>query len=131
MESPEAFFAGVGRGTGSLLNSVVIGALSSAVTMVGTASMTLAKGATLLSGDDNYSRQREEKRRELAANGGGIIAGLKAGGESILSGFTSGVTGLLTKPIEETRKSGAIGTLKGIGLGIVGIAAKPILGKLI
>jgi len=45
-----------------------------------------------------------------------------------LAGFTSGIGGLFTKPIEEAHREGTLGFLKGVGLGVVGVAVKPVLG---
>eukprot|EP00595_Chromulina_sp_UTEXLB2642_P002609 CAMPEP_0196768380 /NCGR_PEP_ID=MMETSP1095-20130614/42684_1 /TAXON_ID=96789 ORGANISM="Chromulina nebulosa, Strain UTEXLB2642" /NCGR_SAMPLE_ID=MMETSP1095 /ASSEMBLY_ACC=CAM_ASM_000446 /LENGTH=304 /DNA_ID=CAMNT_0042137889 /DNA_START=62 /DNA_END=979 /DNA_ORIENTATION=- len=128
IESPEEFFKGVGRGTGSLVKGVVKGALSSTAAIVGTATHSVAVGATYLSGDTEFAKVREDRRRELVQSGGGVLAGIKAGGESVFTGFSSGLTGLITKPYEEGRKTGASGFFKGVGLGIVGVAVKPIMG---
>lgn len=128
MESPQDFIAGVGRGAGSLIQGVGRGVITSAAAVVGSATSTVSKGATYLAGDEKYAREREDRRREQSFSGGGVISGLKAGGESVLTGFRSGFSGLITKPIEESRKSGAAGFLKGVGLGVVGAAVKPIMG---
>ena len=57
-----------------------------------------------------------------------MIGGLIAGGESLFGGVTSGITGLVTKPIQEGKKTGALGFMKGVGMGIAGVAVKPVLG---
>ena len=57
-----------------------------------------------------------------------MISGLIAGGESLFDGVTSGITGLVTKPIQEGKKTGALGFMKGMGMGIAGVAVKPVLG---
>jgi len=128
MESPKDFLAGVGRGAGSLIQGVGRGVITSAAAMVGSATSTVSKGATYLAGDDKFAKEREDRRRENSISGGGVMAGFKAGGESVLTGFKSGFSGLITKPIEEGRKSGASGFFKGVGLGVVGAAVKPIMG---
>jgi hypothetical protein len=53
---------------------------------------------------------------------------LKDGSESIVNGFTSGMTGLISKPLEEASKSGISGFFKGLGLGVIGAAVKPVVG---
>lgn len=126
MHSPRQFAAGLGRGTSSLVSHVASGVLSSTASVVESATSGVAKGAAFLSGDEAFAKQREEKKRQSHA--GGVMSGLKAGGESILMGFSSGLSGLVTKPIEEGRKSGAVGVAKGIGLGLVGAVAKPVMG---
>ena len=66
--------------------------------------------------------------REQRASQGGVLAGMKAGGESILGGVTSGITGLVTNPYQQGKKDGALGFFKGVGMGLVGVAVKPVLG---
>ena len=128
MHSPEAFVAGLGKGTGGLMRGVVSGAITSTAAIVGSASKGLAKGVGVVTGDKVYVRQREEKRRINTASSGGVLSGIKAGSESMFSGFASGITGLVTRPFEEGRRGGALGFMKGIGLGVAGVVTKPILG---
>ena len=73
--------------------------MTSTAGIVGSAS----KGIGFLSGDAEYVRKRSMKNQQDRASRGGIIDGLMDGGESVVSGFTSGVTGLVTKPYEEVR----------------------------
>ena len=40
----------------------------------------------------------------------------------------SGVTGIVTKPIEGAKKDGAAGFFKGIGKGLIGVVARPVSG---
>jgi hypothetical protein len=118
------FVIGLGKGTSSLFSGVVTGAMDSAVAIVGTAT----KGISYLSGDADYVRQRAMIRQQSRANRGGIFEGLKDGGESVVSGFASGMSGLVSKPIEEAGKGGLAGFFKGIGLGLMGAAVKPVMG---
>ena len=128
MYSPESFVFGVGRGTGSLFKNISTGVISSTAAIVETATKGVAKGANFLSGDTEFARQREEKRRQQGVNSGGLMAGVKAGGESLFSGIASGVTGLVTKPFEEGRKTGVTGFAKGLGMGAIGVIVKPVMG---
>ena len=131
MTSPAEFVTGLGRGTGKLITGVTTGVVGSAATVVGSATggvASVARGVVAFSGDEKYLKRRDEKRRELKASNGGMLAGFKAGGESIVSGFSSGITGLVTKPLEEGKKGGALGFFKGVGQGIVGVAVKPVMG---
>ena len=73
--------------------------MTSTAGIVGSAS----KGLGFLSGDAEYVRKRSLKNQQDRASRGGIIDGLMDGGESVVSGITSGVTGLVTKPYEEVR----------------------------
>ena len=54
--------------------------------------------------------------------------GILDGSDSIISGVTSGMSGLVTKPFEEARKSGVKGFFRGVGLGLIGAAVKPVMG---
>lgn len=76
------FFLGLGRGTSTLFSGVVSGAMDSAVAIVGTAS----KGISHLSGDADYVRKRAIKRQQSKVNRGGILEGMREGGESVISG---------------------------------------------
>jgi hypothetical protein len=128
MHSPDQFIFGVGRGTGSLISHVSAGVVSSLGTVLESATKGVAKGASLISGDEKYAKKMEEKRRLNAQSTGGVVHGIKAGGESVFEGFKSGISGLVTKPYEEGKKSGAIGFVKGIGLGALGVITKPVMG---
>lgn len=128
MQSPEAFIAGLGKGTGGLMRGVVSGAITSTAAIVGSASKGVAQGFGVVSGDREFVRQRDEKRRVNTASSGGLLSGVRAGGESVFSGFASGLTGLATRPFEEGRRGGALGFVKGVGLGLAGAVTKPILG---
>jgi hypothetical protein len=90
MQSPEAFVAGLGKGTGGLMRGVVSGAITSTAAIVGSASKGVAQGFGVVSGDREFVRQRDEKRRINTASSGGLLTGMKAGSESVFSGFASG-----------------------------------------
>lgn len=96
---PQDFVVGLGRGTSHLLSNVLSGAMNSTVALVGTAS----QGISFLSGDAEYVRKRALRRQKNRANRGGIMDGILDGSESILSGFSSGIGGLISKPLEEVR----------------------------
>lgn len=124
VQSPQDFVIGIGRGTSSLVAGVVSGALNSTAAIVGTAS----KGIALLSGDLDFVRARALQQQRNQASRGGVLAGAQEGVVSVYSGFASGIAGLFTKPIDEARRDGPLGFLRGIGLGIIGAAVKPVLG---
>lgn len=126
VQSPQDFLIGIQRGTSSLLAGVVGGALNSTVAIVGTAS----SGFAYLTGDSEYVQQRATARQKakVAARDQGMMGGFKQGGKEVLSGFTSGVTGIFTQPMEQMKKDGAIGLFTGLGKGVAGVAVKPILG---
>ena len=127
IHSPEAFGIGLKKGSKALAKSVGKGFLSSTAAILGSASQNVAKGATFLSGDKEFQRKREETRRATAMSGG-VKSHMRVGAESVISGFASGIAGLVTKPYEEGKKSGALGVVKGIGLGVAGLVSKPVAG---
>lgn len=57
-----------------------------------------------------------------------FFEGLEKGGRAVFHGFKEGITGVVTKPIEQTKKSGAIGLVKGVGQGLAGLVVKPVTG---
>lgn len=118
------FLTGIGKGTSGLVSGVVGGAMDSTAAFMGTAS----KGISYLSGDADYVRKRAIKRQQTRVNRAGIFDGIKDGSESIFSGFKSGVTGLVSKPMEGASKEGVGGFFKGMGLGLIGAAVKPVMG---
>ena len=124
VQSPAQFIKGVHKGTTSLVSGVVSGTLSSAAALVGTAS----SGISYLSGDQDFVRQRTLQRQKQQANRGGALSGMKHGGESVVSGFASGLSGIVLKPIEGAEQEGALGFFKGVGKGLMGAAVKPVLG---
>lgn len=86
----------------------------------------MSKGLLVLSADKGYiERREEEKVRDAPRNfldgaGKGVIGFGKAIG--------SGVAGVVTQPIKETKKGGVGGFFKGLGKGVVGLVVKPVSG---
>ena len=128
MLSPKAAAIGAARGTKKLFAGFGSSMVGSTASIVGSVSKGVAKGSSLFAGDKEYAAKRDEKRRMLQAAGGGVKAGAKAAGESVFQGFASGLSGLVKKPFEEGRKTGALGFVKGMGLGLAGALAKPVVG---
>lgn len=85
----------------------------------------VSNGLSYLSGDPEFVRSRSEQRSRTHAARGGVVAGLKDGGESFLMGIANGITGIFTKPVEEAQRDGALGFVKGLGMGVAGVAVKP------
>ena len=73
-------------------------------------------------------RKRALKKQRMKAKNKGFLDGMMEGGESIASGVSSGLSGLVSRPIEEAQKSGASGFFKGVGLGLLGAVVKPLMG---
>lgn len=124
VEGSNDFLSGLKKGTSRLISGVVTGTMDSAAAMISSAS----KSISYLTGDEDYVRNRAIKRQQIRQGQKGIYAGFKEGGESVVSGITSGVSGMIAKPIEEAAKGGVKGFIKGIGLGVLGMAIKPLVG---
>ena len=129
MKSPQSFMVGIGKGATSLVGGVMTGALDSTAALVGSYSAGLSAIGTFISLDRHLIRQRNEVRKQAveAARKGMFSAFLNAGG-NVASGIASGVSGLVTRPVEEARVDGAMGFIRGVGIGLVGVAVKPVLG---
>ena len=121
---PQDFVLGIGRGTTSLVAGFVSGTLNSTAALVNTAS----SGISYLSGDTDFIRDRSSKMQKRQASKGGALDGIKGGGDLVVSGFTSGLKGLIYQPLAGAQSSGAKGFVKGLGLGVAGAVVKPTLG---
>lgn len=55
---------------------------------------------------------------------------MKLGLKSALNSVESGLTGVIQKPIEETKKGGLFGFIKGTAKGVTGLVVKPVSGAL-
>lgn len=128
LASPVGFVSEVGQRAGLLIGHVASGVLSSSASIVEGASLGFARGTAMLDGDTNYSKKVDETRRKNMKSNDGIMFGLQAGGQSVLTGFTAGIKGMVAKPMEEGKKGGALGFVKGIGLGAIGAVVKPMQG---
>lgn len=122
VHSSQDFFHGLSKGSKRLFTGVVTGAMDSAAAFVGTAS----KSFTFLTGDNEYIQKRALRRQQHFVQRSGVYSGFKDGSESVISGFSSGMSGLISKPFEEAAKGGVQGFFKGIGLGLLGAAVKPL-----
>merc|ERR1711871_1170889 len=96
---------GIGKGTTSLFQGVVTGALGSA----GSIAETAGTGLSFLSGDAEFIRRRASQRHKVISSRNGIFEGIVGGTDNIMSGISSGVSGLFTKPIEEAQSDGISG----------------------
>lgn len=110
------------------MKNVTSGVLVSSASMMESAAHGMARGAAYVSGNEELVRRRDDRRRENIAFTGGALSGLKAGGASVVDGFKSGLSGIVTRPMEEGRKAGALGVMKGLGLGLAGAVVRPMIG---
>jgi vacuolar protein sorting-associated protein 13A/C len=93
---------------------------------VGKFTNSVNKGLLFIGMDDDYNRKKELKDIKEKPKGAldGIAKGFKGLGISVFSG----VTGVLTKPVEGAKQDGLLGFAKGAGKGIAGLVTKPVSG---
>jgi hypothetical protein len=72
MESPQSLLIGIGKGTTSLFQGVITGALNSTTAIAETA----GTGLSFLSGDADFIRRRANQRQIVHASSSGIFQGL-------------------------------------------------------
>ena len=107
---PEEFLEGLSLGGRQFIGGTVGGISGAAGQVLGIGGDIIAKLT--------FDKEHQEERRQ----GDGSIQQAIGG---VASGFFHGLTGLVTKPVKEVQKAGAIGLLTGAGKGLAGLIAKP------
>nr|XP_003407426.1 LOW QUALITY PROTEIN: vacuolar protein sorting-associated protein 13A [Loxodonta africana] len=118
IQGPEEFVEGMALGLKALVGGAV-GGLAGAASRITSA---MAKGVAAMTMDEDYQQKRREAMNKQPA---GLREGITRGGKGLVSGFVSGITGIVTKPIKGAQKEGAAGFFKGVGKGLVGAMARP------
>ncbi|XP_060693948.1 vacuolar protein sorting-associated protein 13A isoform X1 [Hemiscyllium ocellatum] len=118
IQGPEEFMEGMALGVKALVGGAVGGIAGAASRITG----AMAKGVAAITMDEEYQQRRREAMNRQPS---GIKEGITRGGKGLVSGFVSGITGIVTKPIKGAQKEGAAGFFKGIGKGLVGAVARP------
>ncbi|XP_072461029.1 intermembrane lipid transfer protein VPS13A isoform X2 [Notamacropus eugenii] len=118
IQGPEEFVEGMALGLKALVGGAV-GGLAGAASKITNA---MAKGVAAMTMDEDYQQKRREAMNRQPA---GLREGITRGGKGLVSGFVSGITGIVTKPIKGAQKEGAAGFFKGVGKGLVGAVARP------
>jgi len=118
IQGPEEFAQGLALGVKSLVGGTVGGAAGAVSRITG----TVGKGLAALTLDDEYQQKRRQQMSQKPTNLG---QGLAKGGKSFVKGIFSGVTGIVTKPVEGAKNEGAAGFFKGVGKGLIGVVARP------
>ncbi|XP_064147275.1 intermembrane lipid transfer protein VPS13A isoform X1 [Loxodonta africana] len=118
IQGPEEFVEGMALGLKALVGGAV-GGLAGAASRITSA---MAKGVAAMTMDEDYQQKRREAMNKQPA---GLREGITRGGKGLVSGFVSGITGIVTKPIKGAQKEGAAGFFKGVGKGLVGAVARP------
>uniref|UniRef100_A0A8C5ZJ41 Vacuolar protein sorting 13 homolog A n=1 Tax=Marmota marmota marmota TaxID=9994 RepID=A0A8C5ZJ41_MARMA len=118
IQGPEEFVEGMALGLRALVGGAV-GGLAGAASKITSA---MAKGVAAMTMDEDYQQKRREAMNKQPA---GLREGITRGGKGLVSGFVSGITGIVTKPIKGAQKEGAAGFFKGVGKGLVGAVTRP------
>ncbi|XP_054626113.1 intermembrane lipid transfer protein VPS13C isoform X2 [Dunckerocampus dactyliophorus] len=118
VQGPEEFAEGFVIGVRSLLGHTVGGAAGVVSRITG----SVGKGLAAITMDKEYQQKRREEMNRPPKDFGESLA---KGGKGLLKGVVSGVTGIVTKPVEGAKKEGTAGFFKGIGKGLVGVVARP------
>ncbi|XP_053480404.1 vacuolar protein sorting-associated protein 13A isoform X2 [Ictalurus furcatus] len=118
IQGPEEFMEGMALGMKALVGGAVGGLAGAASRITG----AMAKGVAAMTMDEEYQQKRREAMNKQPS---GLKEGLTRGGKGLVSGFVSGITGIVTKPIKGAQKEGAAGFFKGVGKGLVGAVARP------
>ncbi|XP_029472303.1 vacuolar protein sorting-associated protein 13A isoform X2 [Rhinatrema bivittatum] len=118
IQGPEEFVEGMALGVKALVGGAV-GGLAGAASRITSA---MAKGVAAMTMDEEYQQKRREAMNKQPS---GFREGITRGGKGLVSGFVSGITGIVTKPIKGAQKEGAAGFFKGVGKGLVGAVARP------
>uniref|UniRef100_H3C456 Vacuolar protein sorting 13 homolog A n=1 Tax=Tetraodon nigroviridis TaxID=99883 RepID=H3C456_TETNG len=116
IQGPEEFVEGMTIGVKALVGGAVGGIAGAASRITG----AMAKGVAAITMDEEYQQKRREAMNKQPS---GLKEGLARGGKGLVSGFVSGITGIVTKPIKDSE--GAAGFFKGFGKGLVGAVARP------
>ena len=89
---------------------------------------SVSKGLLVISNDKEFIQQRDvDNIKHKPKN---IVQGVKYGLKSALYSMGSGISGVVTQPIEESKRGGIIGFFKGTAKGVAGLVVKPISGTL-
>lgn len=118
IQGPEEFVEGMALGVKALVGGAVGGIAGAASRITG----AMAKGVAAITMDEEYQQKRREAMNKQPSS---LKEGLTRGGKGLVSGFVSGITGIVTKPIKGAQKEGAAGFFKGVGKGLVGAVARP------
>uniref|UniRef100_A0AAQ5ZIR7 Vacuolar protein sorting 13 homolog A n=1 Tax=Amphiprion ocellaris TaxID=80972 RepID=A0AAQ5ZIR7_AMPOC len=118
IQGPEEFIEGMALGMKALVGGAVGGIAGAASRITG----AMAKGVAAITMDEEFQQKRREAMNKQPS---GLREGLTRGGKGLVSGFVSGITGIVTKPIKGAQKEGASGFFKGVGKGLVGAVARP------
>lgn len=112
------------KGAKSFFKNTTFGVFNSFSKLAATSAQTLS----ILTEDDEFLRERSEmnNKRKPVHIGDGVAVGVASFGR----GLISGLSGLVTKPVEGMEQEGIAGLAKGTVKGVGGLFLKPVAGLL-
>ena len=110
---PEEFGLGVAKGAGSLMKKTVFGLSDSFSKFTG----SIGKGLTAMTMDSKFQESRRLAGRNRPKHVG---QGMAKGAKGLVTGFASGITGIVSQPIQGAQESGLEGFFVGLGKGLLG-----------
>ncbi|KAG1472650.1 hypothetical protein G6F56_001412 [Rhizopus delemar] len=120
-DRPQDMGMGVAKGVGGFMKKSVFGVSDSVSKLTG----SLGKGLSAATMDKRFQEKRRTNTRNRPTHAvGGVTQGVGYFGASL----ASGITGLVTNPMEGASENGAVGFVGGIGKGLVGAITKPVAG---
>ena len=123
MQGPIEAAKGLADGATSLVKHTVNGTFDS------TSKITsgISQGILYITQDEEYINEREQKK--ITEKPKDIMEGFGYGISSMVEGVFSGISDIILKPIEESKKKGLVsGLTKGVLKGLGGAVIKPISG---
>ncbi|KAI9189680.1 Vacuolar protein sorting-associated protein 13 [Blastocladiella emersonii ATCC 22665] len=121
-DSPADLGIGLAKGTATFVGKAVYGVADGFAKFTG----AVGKGLAMATLDESFQTARQMSR--IRNRPRHALFGVTTGAKSLAKGVVSGVTGVITKPIEGAEKEGFGGFFKGVGKGLIGLAAKPVVG---
>ncbi|KAI9141282.1 hypothetical protein BKA69DRAFT_1124929 [Paraphysoderma sedebokerense] len=121
-DRPQDFGKLLAKGTANFFKKTVYGLSDTFSRFTG----SIGKGLSAATMDEDFQHNRSlSKARNRPKH---AVYGVTTGAKSFAKSVVSGVTGVVTKPLEGAEKGGVEGFFKGFGKGIVGVVAKPMVG---
>ncbi|KAJ2722137.1 Vacuolar protein sorting-associated protein 13 [Coemansia sp. Benny D115] len=121
-DRPQDFGVGLARGTASLFKKTVFGMTDSFSKFTD----SMSKGLSAATMDPRYQTERSMSRVRNKPKH--AIYGVARGAESFAKSVSSGLAGVVMRPLEGAEQEGVGGFFKGVGKGLVGVVTKPVIG---
>ncbi|KAJ2607329.1 Vacuolar protein sorting-associated protein 13 [Coemansia sp. RSA 1365] len=121
-DRPQDFGFGLARGTASLFKKTVFGMTDSFSKFTD----SISKGLSAATLDPRFQTERSMSRVRNKPKH--AIYGVARGAESFARSVSSGLAGVVMRPLEGAEQDGFGGFFRGVGKGLVGAVTKPVVG---